>query len=536
VFTPGEPPEAVAERGVRREGLDSTRTFRALRDIAERVLATRGDVRLSNLQRDRAEINDAGEIVALGYRTVFATAAVHRRTTVAVFVLLFDERKKLTPEVMQFSRTVANLVALSAERDGKGKVDVSREELEETSRMASLGLLTSMVGHELRAPAGALILQIEELRRLIEQVEVLGGPSDTALGGAVAELAELVQDMGAATSRIRETSEQLTTLSRRDVSPEELTLDSVVRESLAIARPHLERRGVVLSESFDTDCMTLGRRDNLGQVVLNLVFNAADAAQDRVEGQPTVTVRTTTENNQVLLIVNDNGPGIPEESIGAIFKPFYTTKTRGQGTGLGLKICRDVVIAHGGHIEVVNRPEGGASFRVVLPKITGSGVHPVATPVSRANSDELVSPKRVLVVDDDVLFTRTLRRSLRPHRVDVCASASEAALKLVDPTYKVDLVLCDVFLPGTNGTLLHGRVAEALPQNADCFVFVTGGALGKNEADYLKRSGRPTLFKPVDLKDILGLLDRDASPPSVRTLRERRPARGSEQPPSTRQR
>src|SRR5450432_4568122 len=115
-----------------------------------------------------------------------------------------------------------------------------------------------------------------------------------------------------------------------------------------------------------------------------------------------------------------------------------------------------------------------------------------------------------------------MRRALKPHVVRTAGAASEAEVALLDPTYTPDLVLCDVFLPGRNGDTLHARIAARRPELAERFVFVTGGALGRTEAEYLKNSACPTLFKPVELKTIIDLLDDngpDSAPPnSVRTL------------------
>jgi CheY-like chemotaxis protein/two-component sensor histidine kinase len=326
---------------------------------------------------------------------------------------------------------------------------------------------------------------------------------------------------------VRDTVDQLSMVSRRDLAPEHVELGEVVEESLSIARPHLERRGVSLSTSFEPTCYTIARRDNLAQVVINLTLNAMDACADAA--QPEVTVRVQAQGEQVALIVEDNGPGVPPAEIPHIFKPFYTTKQRGSGTGLGLKICSDVVSAHGGHIEVHQRLGGGASFRVLLPRsLRDSGL--LALPLTTA-ARAAVAPvrrKQILVVDDDPVFSRTIRRSLRPHDVRTCGAASEAQALLLDSGYTPDLVLCDVFLPGANGNLLHSRVARQRPEIARRFVFVTGGALGKEEAAYLRQSGCTTLFKPVELKSLLELL-RDESPASgppntVKTLLQEPPS------------
>ena len=134
-----------------------------------------------------------------------------------------------------------------------------------------------------------------------------------------------------------------------------------------------------------------------------------------------------------------------------------------------------------------------------------------------------------------------MRRALKPHVVRMAAAASDAEVQLLDRRYDPDLVLCDVFLPGRNGDTLHARIAAIRPELANRFVFVTGGALGRAEAEYLKNSGCPTLFKPVELQTILDLLEgsgpESAAPNSVRTLNAPTAvpgARAPSAPPSTR--
>ena len=105
--------------------------------------------------------------------------------------------------------------------------------------MVSLGLLTATVAHELRGPAGALLLQQEELKRLVEQLDVLDGGADTAMGEAVAELSELSTDIGTAVNRVRDTVEQLSTVSRRELAPEHVELSEVVEESLTVVQAAL---------------------------------------------------------------------------------------------------------------------------------------------------------------------------------------------------------------------------------------------------------------------------------------------------------
>jgi signal transduction histidine kinase/ActR/RegA family two-component response regulator len=523
-FGTNSSPNPLADRGLGQDPIRSARLEHVMATLARRVFASRRrlfapDVR--NMDRDEPGEFVAGELVASGFKAVLAIPIEHRRRVLGVLVLLFEDGRALDVEAASFVETVAHMLALVLERDRRHEEDqAERDEFAEASRLASLGVLTASVAHELRGPAGALMLQIEEQRRFIEQFELLIGPADNALHAAAAELGELTGDIETAVLRLRATIDQLTTLSRRDSSPENLDLGAVVRDSLSVARGYLERRGISLSEQLEP-CFTKGRRDNLAQVVLNLLFNAAEACEG--SARRVIGIRTLEEGDQVVLVVDDSGPGVAKNAMRDMFSALYKSKNR-HAMGLGLKVSSDVVSAHGGHIEVINRPEGGASFRVVLPKVDiDSGVHPVALPRGVQGRPELVrAPRRVLVVDDDPVFSRAVRRALKPHEVRNASTASEAEIVLLDPEYLPDLVICNVFLPGANGNALHARIAERRPDVARRFVFVSGGLLGKSEADYLKTSGCPTLPKPHDPEMLLEGIEwagpDSAHPNSVRTL------------------
>ncbi len=448
----------------------------------------------------------------LGAAAVFAVPLVHGTSPLGALVLVAANPDAFDQPGQDFAIAAGHTLSLAIFRDrGVESERIRREELEEANRMASLGLLTASVAHELRGPVGALVLQLEEQQRLL--FEAQDPPRETSVPPVqlVSELSELTADIGTALGRVRGTIDQLSRMSHRDSEPEHLDLSDVVAESLAVARPYLKRRGIDLQEEL-TSARVEGRRDNLGQVLLNLVFNAADACEG-AEGEHKIMVSVAPDRDQVVLQVDDTGPGIPSNTIETIFTPFYTTKKRGKGTGLGLKICSDVVTAHGGHIEVVNRAQGGASFRVMLPSVA---------PASPERSGQRVTParssRRLMVIDDDPVFARAVRRGLREYDVQTAPTASDAEMTLSATDYRPDLVLCDVFLPGLNGNILHQRIRERDPALAARFVFVTGGALSKEEADYLRSSGCPTLFKPLNLDDIRDMLEIEG-PKSIRNLR-----------------
>ncbi len=141
----------------------------------------------------------------------------------------------------------------------------------------------------------------------------------------------------------------------------------MVETSVKLARPVLDDRAR-LDTTLDATTLVRANAAWLGQVFVNLLVNAGQAFLSADPVRNVVRVSThTTETGEVVVEVEDNGPGIPEEIADRIFDPFFTTKPAGSGTGLGLAISRSVVDAVGGDIELVTRPGEGTLFRVVLP-------------------------------------------------------------------------------------------------------------------------------------------------------------------------
>jgi len=149
-----------------------------------------------------------------------------------------------------------------------------------------------------------------------------------------------------------DTVEQLSLVSRRETSPECVDLVMVVRDSLAIALPHLERRGITLNQQMDGPVYTVGRRDSLGQVVLNLVFNAADACE--AAGRPEVWVKVLSRGEQLALVVEDNGRG-------------FDTRTAPSPDSFGLSGIRERTAACGGSVVVDAAPDRGTRIDIALP-------------------------------------------------------------------------------------------------------------------------------------------------------------------------
>jgi two-component system, NtrC family, sensor kinase len=114
-----------------------------------------------------------------------------------------------------------------------------------------------------------------------------------------------------------------------------------------------------------------GVADQLTQVIMNLLINAADALSSRAEGTREIALRSELSGGQVCFTVTDNGGGMDQETLNRAFEAFYTTKSK--GTGLGLSLCYSIITGHGGAIEIDSAPHQGTRVRIFLPVPTDDG-------------------------------------------------------------------------------------------------------------------------------------------------------------------
>ncbi|HSP80205.1 MAG TPA: HAMP domain-containing sensor histidine kinase, partial [Myxococcaceae bacterium] len=173
--------------------------------------------------------------------------------------------------------------------------------------------------------------------------------------------------------RVREVIRGMRTYALGPAEPwRPVDLNEVVGSALKLTREVLEPRARVVVELGEVPRVE-GSRGRLAQVAQQLLENAAQALEPGAPGRNEVVVRTWVEEAWLRLEVRDTGRGIAPEDLGHVFEPFFTRKQVGQGMGLGLWLCHNVVRAHGGHIEVESTPAMGTRFVVNLPLAPGVG-------------------------------------------------------------------------------------------------------------------------------------------------------------------
>ncbi|OLE78884.1 MAG: hypothetical protein AUF76_18150 [Acidobacteria bacterium 13_1_20CM_2_65_9] len=226
-----------------------------------------------------------------------------------------------------------------------------RQQLVRSERLSAIGELVSGVAHEINNP----------LQSVIGTVELLLGESHETRVRDDLERARF--EAGRAGRIIR----NLLAFVRRSPAERLLSdLNEIVQSTLSVREYELAQSNIKLQQEYGLNLpVVLANRDEIQQVVLNLVMNAQYAMVD-AHGRGTLTVRTFTVADQAAVEVQDDGPGVAPELAGRIFEPFFTTKSIGTGTGLGLALAFGIVNAHGGTLELVPT-DRGACFRLTLP-------------------------------------------------------------------------------------------------------------------------------------------------------------------------
>ncbi|MCA9489233.1 MAG: response regulator [Myxococcales bacterium] len=368
--------------------------------------------------------------------------------------------------------------------------DIERErrllqQLEHAERLAAFGTMAAGVAHEINNPLAFVVGNLHY---------AIGALSGDARAH---EQVQALKDALIGANRISRIVEDFRSFGRsKPDTREKVRVVDVLRYAITVTEPTRRHRFEVELD-MQGDPVVYGDESRLGQVVVNLLINAAHAMEGQGHQAP-ITVRAggLPATDQVFVEVTDRGCGMDEDQRQRALEPFYTTKPQGKGTGLGLSVAHGIVEAHGGSIEIRSQKGEGSTFCVVLPAFRPSAKRSATSDPTRG---------RVLLIDDEPALLRSLRRVLeRRHEVET-ADGAEEALRRFESGERFDLVLCDVQMPRMSGLELLERLAEHHPDVASRVTLITGGPL--SAAD-LGPDGPGLLKKPFDPAQLLAMVDR----------------------------
>ncbi|MEX1168169.1 MAG: ATP-binding protein [Hydrogenophaga sp.] len=383
-------------------------------------------------------------------------------------------------------------IDVSEQRLAQAQQERLEQQVRSTQKMDALGRMAGGIAHDFN-----------------NLLHAIAGFTDLASSDTdPADVKESLGQIRKATQRASRLTQQILAFSRRHpIQPEAVYLDRLLLE-MAPMLQRLLRTGVSLDVQTPSDLLPVWiDKGQLEQVVTNLVLNAADAMSDG--GQ--IVLRTQIGRNAkngaeaMVMEVEDSGTGLSKDVLEQMFDPFYTTKPKGQGTGLGLSVVHGIVARHGGEIVAENRPEGGAVFRIRLPTAV------VAKKPYDFASDFLSiggSGEWVLLAEDEQVLRGMAARMLQGNGYQVVTAfdGQDAIEKYRDhagPAFS--LLLLDVIMPRLGGVEVYNQLSAL--GNCPPVLFVSGYV---GDVDRLEAVRHETQFlaKPFGEPQLLQAINR----------------------------
>ncbi len=367
--------------------------------------------------------------------------------------------------------------------------DQTRElhhQLLQAEKLAALGQTISGVAHELNNPLATILTWSERLSdRSLDDVSRRG--VETILRESE-RAAKIVRNL-------------LTFARKRHTTRTMVDLNQVVRETMALRAYEQRVTNITVIDGLAVGLPPIfADPHQLQQVLLNLIINAEQAMQS-ANGRGTLVLRTCHDDAGELIVleVNDDGPGVPEDVQTKIFDPFFTTKDVGKGTGLGLTVAYAIAQEHGGGIRVKSIAGEGASFFVELPARKGDARAETRRPAPPEAGGEGAS---VLVVEDESALASAMAEGLRDAGFSVDrAGDGEEALELVR-AHVYAIVICDLKMPRLDGIGFYRAIAATAPALARRVIFVTGDIIDAEAERFLEETGCRFLTKPFRLAEL----------------------------------
>ena len=375
-------------------------------------------------------------------------------------------------------------------------------QLYQAQKMEALGALIAGVAHEINNPINLIMYNIPLLEKIWH--DVLPVLDDQAVlypqkkyGGLRHDfinhhLMQLISDMDMAAKRVATIVTGLKSFSRFSAQSEKIPLqiNLAVENAIRLSQSTLRKLNVEIDLDLENDLPTIsGNLQNIEQVILNLIINAAQAIEHDY-GKILISTRLQPQDGDIRISVSDNGKGVNPAIAGKLFDPFITDKQEKGGTGLGLSVSYNLIKSHGGSITFESCQGKGATFHILLPSVLKR------------------KPLRILVVDDDATIREMLREVLVQrcsYIVEEASNGIEACIRL--GSHRPDLLVMDLFMPEMNGVEVC-RVIKNDPVLSDMKIMMITGHEGHPLLGDISEFGFiDILYKPFKLEDFVIRVD-----------------------------
>ena len=411
--------------------------------------------------------------------------------------------KTKTGKVIEFEATVSPIPDEIGKLSGFVSVmrDVTRQmamekQLVQSQKMEAIGTLAGGIAHDFNNILSAII-----------------GYTQIAMFDCEAEgkVGQNLNSVLAACERAKHLVQQILTFSRKtERTRVMMDLVPVIKESQKFLRASIPATIEIRLDLDPSPCFVQADSIQIQQIILNLCTNAVYAMRDE-GGVLAIRLRkieldeisikkfgNLKPGRYLLLSISDSGCGMDKETISRIFEPFYTTKERGEGTGLGLSVAHGIVQSHEGFIDVYSERGKGTTFKVYLPEAFGE-VETIETTVHNSLPG---GSEHILFVDDEKALVEIGRELLETlgYRVTTALSGKEALDLFTSAPNSFDLIITDQTMPRMTGTELAREVLKIRPKIP---VLVCTGFSAFDAEDKARAAGITRLMtKPLEFKEL----------------------------------
>lgn len=307
------------------------------------------------------------------WRLIFFSLAV-----VAILILLlraYFVRKRFTKELQEQKDELTQLL---------NELHSTQFQLVQSEKMASLGVLTSGIAHEINNASNfvysgiqilssnysdvrAILMDIQEIKSKKGKTGDLKVNDNIDLKETISSIDQMIEFIFTGSERTTEIVQGLRTFSRsEDVNQTEIDVHEEIDAGLVLLNSRIRNQMNIQKDLEATRFIVGGFKGQLSQVFLNMISNAIDAINEqKIPGE--IKILTKNESDNIVVLISDNGKGVDQSALPKIYDPFFTTKETGKGTGLGLSIAYGIIERHNGVISVNSVLNEGTTFKIELP-------------------------------------------------------------------------------------------------------------------------------------------------------------------------
>jgi signal transduction histidine kinase/ActR/RegA family two-component response regulator len=440
--------------------------------------------KLSDQESQRERLRNS--IIGLGERSV-------RKSYYPELQKRITELEKVNKELLQ---------EIAERQQAQASQKKLEKQLQQVRKMEAIGTLAGGIAHDFNNILTSIIGYTE----LIEYSFQRGDPLQKS------DVLKDLDQIHKAGMRAKELVNQILAFSRQqDYQAIPLQIHIVIREALKFLKASIPKSIEIREKIVDHDTLVLADSTQIHQVVMNLCTNAYHSMRDtggilavelvHKEIHPydkKISNLQLTPGVYLLLKISDTGTGMPKEILDRIFDPYFTTKEKGEGTGMGLAVVHGIIKNHGGHITVYSEVGKGTSFYIYLPRIEQEDTKP------EVMLTELVptGDEHILIIDDEPAITLMEKRLIEGlgYRVTSMTNPVDALALISAHPDMWDLVLTDMTMPKMNGAELAQKILKIRSDMP--IILCTGFSELINEKKAKAIGVREYVMKPMIRKEI----------------------------------